>query len=269
MKRLYHLKILFWTSILLIIIGVSCKTSKKKKNNTQTSRNTLIADSVYTHVKAAEFAFTTFDARISVTAILEGKQQSFNANLRMHTDSIMWISVSPFLGIELFRAVVDKDSVKAINRLNNTYYLSDLSFLNNIFKTNISFDMLQALIIGNELVNHTRDYTYQQSNNKHCFNFANRHKINANKHRFNHIFEADLNTFKISKHRFWDNDNTYNLEAQYSNFKESGQLFGHDLKINIATDKEQFEISIKFNNINIDKNLSYPFSIPDKYTKMP
>ena len=40
----------------------------------------------------------------------------------MLRDSAIWLSISPLLGIEAVRVLLTKDSVKALDRLNNIYY---------------------------------------------------------------------------------------------------------------------------------------------------
>ena len=48
---------------------------------------------------------------------------SLKGQLRIQSDSLIWLTFSPALGIEAARVLLTNDSVKFINRLNKTYFL--------------------------------------------------------------------------------------------------------------------------------------------------
>ena len=86
------------------------------------------------------FKAGTISAKASVKT--EGGQQegSFNITLRLQTDSMIWISISPMLGIEVARVLATRDSVKFMDRLNNKYALADYQFLSQMLDVNVDLD---------------------------------------------------------------------------------------------------------------------------------
>ena len=63
------------------------------------------------------FKTKTLSARVSVSTDIKGNKTNFTINIRMKSDSIIWISISPLLGIEVARVVATQDSIKFLDRL--------------------------------------------------------------------------------------------------------------------------------------------------------
>lgn len=109
------------------------------------------AEFLFTKLKEKELKFEWFSAKFSAEYSNKGKENSFNGQIRIRKDSLIWISLTPMLGIEAVRLMISQDSVKMINRLNDTYFIGDYEYLNRFLNTNIDFDLLQAFLLGNDL----------------------------------------------------------------------------------------------------------------------
>jgi hypothetical protein len=109
------------------------------------------ADYLFARLKEKELKFDWFSAKFSAEYSNKGKETSFNGQIRIRKDSLIWISLTPMLGIEAVRLMISQDSVKMINRLNDTYFLGDYEYVNRFLNTNIDFDLLQAFLLGNDL----------------------------------------------------------------------------------------------------------------------
>lgn len=67
-------------------------------------------------------SFEWLTAKLDIQADVNG--QSFNdlsGQLRMRKDSIVWLSVSATMGVEVLRAKISNDSIWILNRLEKTY----------------------------------------------------------------------------------------------------------------------------------------------------
>ena len=67
-------------------------------------------------------SFEWLTANMSIQA--EVNEQSFNdlsGQLRMRKDSIVWVSVTATMGVEVLRAKISNDSIWILNRLEKTY----------------------------------------------------------------------------------------------------------------------------------------------------
>ena len=67
-------------------------------------------------------SFEWLTANMAIQAEING--QSFNdlsGQLRMRKDSIVWVSVTATMGVEVLRAKISNDSIRILNRLEKTY----------------------------------------------------------------------------------------------------------------------------------------------------
>src|SRR5210317_1349834 len=98
-------------ALIFLIIFSSCKKdivgfkSKKKGLNVE------------------EIDFDYFHSRTKVRYAEGDKQVNGNANVRIKKDSLIWISISPSIGIEATRMMISKDTAIIINRMDKEYYV--------------------------------------------------------------------------------------------------------------------------------------------------
>ena len=108
------------TFLLLLIILGSCSTQRKIIKAPLKEEG---AEYLFNKLKEHELKYSWFTAKFSAEYKNKGKSNSFNGQIRIRKDSAIWLSLTPGLGIEAMRLVITQDSVKMINKLNNTYFL--------------------------------------------------------------------------------------------------------------------------------------------------
>ncbi len=79
----------------------------------------------------------------------EDKQEA-QISIRMKRDSIIWASVSK-VGFEGVRAVITRDTVVLLDRLHKSYFAGNFKSLKRRYKVPVTFDQLQAALVGNYL----------------------------------------------------------------------------------------------------------------------
>src|SRR5689334_18732406 len=99
---------------LFVFGSAGCKTREKASTvgNEQVNTEDKSAPDLQQLISDHSFKTRTLSAKASVQAIIGDQENSFNINLRLYTDSVIWISISPLLGIEVARVLVTRDSVK-------------------------------------------------------------------------------------------------------------------------------------------------------------
>ncbi len=251
---------------------MACKTRKKNKDALIETIDTL---SVLLNFSSHAFQFENIQAKLNISVENKGKNQSFAATVRTKRDSIIWISVAPFLGIEVFRIVFTQDSVKILNRLDNTYFLSDINGLKNMLQADVDYNMLQAVITGNDFphfdfnvfkVSDEGDfYVLKADKRAKLRNIYNNSNLSINQQIF-----LNKDYFRIVKNIFKDINEKYIFEVLYSDFKIiENQNFAHTIRTKLKNDKEPWDVAVEFLKIQLEQEQAYPFTIPDKYTKMP
>ena len=82
----------------------------------------------------------------------EGNGMSFDnltGQLRMRNDSIVWLSVTATMGVEVLRAKVSNDSVWILNRMEKTYLAEPLDSLCAKVGMPLSLPLVQTLLLDN------------------------------------------------------------------------------------------------------------------------
>ena len=95
-------------------------------------------------------SFEWLTAKLDLQA--DAKGQSFDdlsGQLRMRKDSLVWLSVTATMGVEVLRAKVSNDSVWMLNRMEKTYLAEPLDSLAFQLGMPLSLPWLQNLLLDN------------------------------------------------------------------------------------------------------------------------
>ncbi|MDD4575896.1 MAG: DUF4292 domain-containing protein [Bacteroidales bacterium] len=211
---------------------------------------------------AKEVDYEWISTRIKAEIGSEEDLQKATVFLVCKKDSLIYINISKF-GIEGARAVITKDSVKYMNRLEMTYYVGDYSIFYKMFGVHLNFDILQSLIIAIDFKNFDNSLNIAEQDNIIEFSSAYR------KHRKENILLSQRILFsktlsKIVKNEIEDVQSMQKMIVQYVDFQEvDGQLF--PLNWNILVPGAN--LKAVFTNESFRVNVPGPTSIriPDRY----
>ena len=101
-------------------------------------------------VQATNTTFAFLNAKGKAQISMKGNKQNANLALRLRRDSIIWVSAG-LAGIEGVRAVLTRDSVRVLNRLDHTYFSGGYAYLSKLLNVPITFAQMQALLLGDYL----------------------------------------------------------------------------------------------------------------------
>lgn len=151
--------------ITAILFFYSCKVQEKEnvKVKIKPRSSKFLVNKLLQH----EFKFEYLSAKATVELTdTAGKETSFKTHIRVKQDSAIWMSITPLLGIEMARVMITKDSVKLMNRTKNEYFIGDFEYINKLFGSDLDYQMLEALIIGNSLEFEMDDKIYAKVDRK-------------------------------------------------------------------------------------------------------
>lgn len=235
----------------------------------------LVPDYVLEQMHKNQSSFNWFSGKARVDFIDGKKKTAFTAQMRMKRDSVIWISVSTGIGIEGARLLLTQDSVKYINRMDKTYFVSDYSFLSKLIKTEISFSMIQALLTAKDF----SWYDYQDlkakiDNKSYQIESTNRRDLKK---------QSKLTTFEQATYyqSLWINPKTFKIQnikikeigneknkiyASYTHYKSiNEQLIPYSFDVEFGS-RKNLRLEMEYYKINLDQELSFPFNISKKYT---
>ncbi|MCX6249529.1 MAG: DUF4292 domain-containing protein [Bacteroidetes bacterium] len=235
------------------------------------------AEYLFNKLKEYELKYDWFTAKFSAEYQNENQRNSFNGQIRIRRDSLIWISFSPLLGIEVFRMMITQDSIKFINRINDTYFKGDYNFVNNFLHANIDYDILQSFLIGNDLSFYENgSFRASIDNNQYKLSTAERRKlrkfVRSSHEKLRILIQniwIDPSTFKITRANVKEIQKpNMQLEASYSEFENTGtQSFPSKMSYKISADND-IRVLVNFSKINVGIPQSFPFRIPSGYRQI-
>jgi len=273
MNTKIYRQILSRALVFLLIAGglASCSPARKA---IRTPLKEEGVDYLFGKLKSSEFKYDWLNAKFSATYKNKGETTSFDGQLRIRKDSLIWLSLTPMLGIEAVRLMISQDSVKMINRLNDTYFIGDYEYVNRFLNTNIDYDILQAYLTGNDLSFYENGkFRAGIDNGNYKLSTSERTKLKKfvrnneeNLRVFIQNIWLDPETFKISRADVKEiRRENIRLEAIYSDMRETGdQLFPYMLNFSIWAENT-IHVVTEFSRIIVNVPQQFPFKVPASY----
>jgi hypothetical protein len=217
------------------------------------------------NVAEIDFKYLTLKSKLSFKSKTQDISNA-NLSLRVRKDSAIWISISK-VGIEAVRALITRDSVAIMDKIERHYAVYDFPTLSRQFNFDMNFDLLQALIVGNlplpkrpaQKIRNERDYLLLRQS-------AGMVLVE------NYIGEDDR---KLKRLMVTEQPTKNALRLDYEDFNTLNNfLFPYSSLVTLdyksKTDGQFYQtlIRIKHNKVELlDKDPGFPFTVPPKYQR--
>jgi len=207
----------------------------------------------------APLNFTTFYGRAK--ASLNSPQAAGNAMvyIKMKKDSIIWISVTGPLNIEGARALITPDSVKIINKLENTVQLSSINRLQQITKLPLTFNDFQNIILGKTILINGNNIEYQI--NKDSIT------VSAVNEVLKYFYSFGKTNFLLGQSMFQTTNNPTVTGANifYSDYQQINNMQFSASRDITVTGSSPASLQLSFKEINFNQPQSFVFTISKNY----
>jgi len=214
-------------------------------------------------VNVEEIDFDYFHSKTKVRYAEGDKQVNGNAHIRIKKDSLIWVSVSPSIGIEATRMMISKDTAIIINRLDKEYYVFNFEEISRYFNFKVDFDLIQSILLGNLAKPVDKETQIAKENNYYMIKQSSG--------------PLDIQSFvlienkKIETVLINEKETSNFMTLKYSEFKEVDEyLFPKTCQVNLTYKAKKgplvTSINLQHNRTEIsEKTLKFPFNIPAKY----
>ncbi len=221
-------------------------------------------------VHAEQASFDFFSTRFSGVATLDDRNYNVSGNIRIQKDSAIFVSVAPFLGIEVARAMITPDTVKFINRLENTYFVGDMGFINRMLNTDLDFFMLQSLLVGSDFEHFTSDnFQLRQDRGMLLLHAPDRKRAGHSTQAYQHNLWLDQNSFRIQQALLFQPEEKRLIRTNYKNFVTvEGQKFPSEVSLEFSDPGSRAELSMSYSRTSVNNPRQMTFSIPSRYSPL-
>lgn len=206
------------------------------------------------------------------------KKQNINGLLRIKTDSIIWLSLGPSIGVELFRVIITNDSLKFINKTNNTYYTGSVDYLSKLIKVDVNYNMLESVLLAKLFAYNSNDdlndyyksssidsnYYVLSNTIKGLMSYFSSREINNTQMVFVHPID-----FTIYKGVIQDKELKRDLKILYSEYQNiNSKLYPYKIQFDYEDLNTNVSLNIKYQKFTVRETLKFPFRISKKYIRL-
>ena len=251
--------------ILAAICFVSCGgsrniTAPEEKNIPTPATENSSAFSSGKILENNEINYTSFSAKAEIESQnTSGKNPGLVVKIQMKKNEYIWASIqSSFIGIEVARLYVFKDSVVLIDKIKREITHRPITYLQQLTKLPLNLGSMQDLLIGNALQLCNEKVTAIESSNGYALSSTcTDRKVSQN---FDKLF--GLIYIKMEE----ENSNR-NFKASQEEFKTIDGNNFPALRQYYFEDNDKMSATIIFTDVEFNKDLSVSFSMPENYRR--
>ncbi len=204
--------------------------------------------------------FKTLQSKLKITFNQNGKEQSHTVNFRIKKDEILWMSAT----FSVIRAMITPEKVSFYNKLDNTYFDGDYAYLSNLLGTELDFQKVQNLLLGESLY-HLKDDSYKMSIEEKLYVLEPKRQ----RELFELFLLFDPSLFKIKSQQLSQNQELRHLQIDYKSYQEvDKQLLPEHISVIAVEANEQTTIDLEFKGVSLNEDLRFPFKIPSGFKEI-
>ncbi|MFM7728051.1 MAG: DUF4292 domain-containing protein [Flavobacteriales bacterium] len=286
----------------LTIILPSCKTTERAAKEVAVKNRT--AGYVLKRYDEARFDYGWLGMKVDADFGSETESNGFKATIRMRKDSLIWISITPALGIEMIRVIVSPDSLKYLSKIpdNKFYYVGTFEDVNRLVGTSFDFEMLQQLLVGNAigLEKDERRFRSEVDGDDYLLISKYRRKIrrvvgvddrklesdtiivNPDDPRYKRTMRKNEDADDLIVSRYWfealkfrlvksvfnDLIRQRTLEISYDGFQQNeAQFYPSKCRLTISSPQGKQILNYEITKLSSGKAYDFPFDIPEDYPR--
>ncbi|MER3319430.1 MAG: DUF4292 domain-containing protein [Allomuricauda sp.] len=242
--------------VFLLTLG-SCKSTKSITGGEVNAR--MSAKNIITAHYSNQPKFKTLRGRVKIDYANGDDSQGVNVSLRMEKDKVIWMSAP--LGV--VKVHITPNKVSFYNKLQNEYFDGDFSYLSDLLGTELDFEKVQNLLLGNAVLD-----LRKEKFNSEVYNGNYQLKPKKARELFKILFQLEPKNFKIAEQEISQPENARQLMAKYTYQDISGNVLPDEVKIIAEESGDLTTIDLSFRNLELNKPMNFPYKVPKGYDKI-
>lgn len=245
--------------VVLVFVVLSCKTVKDISGNTIVS---MSSKKIIKNHYDAEFDKKTIHATIKATYKDKDGSQSISVKLRMQKDSAIWMSAR--FVIPVAKILITPTKVRFYEKLGKTYFDGDFELLSDFLGTDVNFEVVQNLLLGQSIQNlKVEKYDSEIMNNSY------RLALKKQEDLFDVLFWIHPTNFKMNKQEVRQPAEQKKMTIDYTGYREiDKQMFPKEIQITAIDKVDRVFLNLEYRAVEFDRELSFPFTIPSGYKQI-
>lgn len=214
-------------------------------------------------IQELDFDYLSIKSKVELTE--PNKVTKVTALIRMKKDSLIWFNLSGALGVQGMRGIITRDSVRIINRVESEYATYSFGDISREFNFPIDYSIVQSMIIGDMPKPDLKEQFVKRESKKYVIR-QNMDYIRID----NYIDETNMKLIEVQVR---ESETENELKLMYKDFRVlNDQAFPYSAFASLIHFNEygQLETQMLIEHTRVEvpeKELKFPFNIPNKYVK--
>jgi len=252
-----HTKRLIYTLASFVFFLIGCKST-----NTVTTGNSnlnLTAKQLIKENAKKSPDFNTLAGRVKIDYTEGDNSKSTTVSFRMEKDKVIWMSKLGFV-----KALITPERVSFYNKLDNTYFDGDYAYLSDLLGTDLDFNKVQNLLLGEALYD-LKDGDFEAFTQEDNYVLKPKKQPDA----FELFYILNASHFKINSQQLAQSKEQRMLQIDYTSYQVvDKQTLPENIKINAIEGYEETRVHLEFKSITLNERLTFPFNIPSGYDEI-
>jgi len=242
----------------LLGIVFSCKTNKGITDGSVTE--TLSAKAIVKAHYQNQLSFNTLSGKLKINYSDGESSQGVSVSLRMQKDKAIWMS-APF---GMVKVLITPERVSFYNKLENEYFDGNFSYLSNLLGTDLDFEKVQNLLLGEALFDLRKEKYHATIANK---NYQLKPKKAGS--LFKTLFEIEPTSYKMAHQQLSQPLKKRILEIGYKKYQEiERKVLPSTIVITAIDQKNTNTIDLEYRNMEFNRSLNFPYKIPNGFEEI-
>ncbi|GGG39263.1 hypothetical protein GCM10011414_05760 [Croceivirga lutea] len=186
-------------------------------------------------------------------------RQNVRVSFRMKKDEVIWLS-APF---NVIKAKITPTKVEFFNKLDNEYFEGEFEYLSGLLGTDIDFEKLQNVMLGNAILD-LRDDKYNQTVEDNSYVLQPK--------TFNDIYKIKFLLepvhFKIASQVVSQPLKGGMFNANYQYQTVSNKVVPENVKIDAVSGDKNIKVAVDYKNLEFNQELNFPYKVPSGFKKI-
>ena len=247
--------------LIILLVVTSCK-SNKRITDASTINNISTKKIINNHYNSS-FDQKTVYAKLSAKYRSRKSSATVTIKLRLEKDKTIWMSATK-LGFPLAKVKITPNRVLYYEKLQGTFFDGDFSLLSKWLGTDLDYDKIQNILLGQAVLN-LKKGKYNSKINNNLYQLTPKYENEL----FGILFFMNPDNFKLSKQEIRHPSKYQLLSVSYPKYDIiRGEQFPKKINIKSTDYKKITTINIEYRSVEFNKKLTFPFSIPNGYKEI-
>jgi outer membrane biogenesis lipoprotein LolB len=246
-------------ALIALILLASCKSKAVLAEGK--AKDELSSESIIQKHYTNTQDFTTLYIKANARYEDKDNTQNVSAEIKIKKDEKILVSIR-VLGITMAKALITPNTVKYYEKIGGKYFEGDYSTLSKWLGTDLDFQKVQNLLVGEAMDDLTKG-KYKTTIDDKLYRLESEDKKTMK------AFYFESGRFLVKQQQIIQASQNRMLKVEYPNYSEYAQaLLPSGIDIEATQAKGKTTIDINYNSATFNEELSFPYSVPDGYERI-